>query len=166
MESRQAQAFPIIDDADVSANGADSNGTTDCNALSVKPAPKTLDVFKLLDPNLRNVEDAQRWYDIVLDLKQRIGDEKFKRESIRSKVIAIANLTLVLERDAQGVVEGGEGKLIRKSNYNRSGHPSVYVFREGNPERLIHVSAQINSLYKKLGADDTDALSRKADDEK
>jgi len=58
----------------------------------------------------------------VLDLKGRVGEKKVKRESVRVRVVAIANLTLQLERMTEGVIEGGDGKLVRKANnYDQGG---------------------------------------------
>jgi hypothetical protein len=83
-------------------------------------------------------------------------NKKFKRESVRVRVVAIANLTLQLERMTEGVIEGGDGKLVRKANYDHEGRPRTLIYREGDPERIIHIIGQIQNLLRALGIKDDD----------
>jgi hypothetical protein len=70
------------------------------------------------------------------------------------KIVAIANLTLSLERETEGGIEDTHGKLLRKADYDRNGHPQTLVYREGNVERTIHIIGQISSLLKSIGIND------------
>lgn len=116
-------------------------------------AAVTNDPFKL-SGHASATADRRRWRDIILDLKERLGEEKFKRESVRVKIVAIANLTLLMERETEGVIEGTAGKLVRKADYDKNGHPHTLVYREGNVERTIHIIGQISSLLKSIGIND------------
>jgi hypothetical protein len=53
------------------------------------------------------------------------------------KIVAIANLTLSLERETEGVIEDTHGKLLRKADYDRNGHPQTLVYREGNASHRL-----------------------------
>ena len=116
----------------------------------------TNDLLKPIKRDINSSPDARRWRDIVLNLKQRVGEEKFRRESVRVRVVAIANLTLQLERMTEGVIEGGDGKLVRKANYDQEGRPRTLIYREGDPERIIHIIGQIQNLLRALGIKDDD----------
>ncbi len=73
---------------------------------------------------------------------------------MRVKIVAIANLTLSLERETEGGIEDTHGKLLRKADYDRNVHPHTLLYREGNVERTIHIIGQISSLLKSIGIND------------
>ena len=98
-------------------------------------------------------DEKQRFVAILADLKDRVGEKKWGRESVRSKCISIASLMIDLERDVNGQLNGVTGKLVSTSGTTGR---RVVTYRQGDPERTIHVSAQISSLLKTLGLRDDD----------
>jgi hypothetical protein len=61
----------------IGGESRDHSGTTN-PALK---AAVTNDVLKLIKRDINSSADARRWRDIVFELKQRVGEEKFRRES-------------------------------------------------------------------------------------
>ena len=61
--------------------------------------------------------------------------------------------TLELERLTDGLVAGRGGKLIKKSNHDRNGHPQTLIYERGDPHLLMHLTGIIQSLLKSLGLD-------------
>ena len=82
------------------------------------------------------------------------------------RVLALVNLTLELERLADGLIAGRGGKLLQKRNYDSQGHPHTLVYERGDPHLLMHLTGIIQSLLKSLGLDKEPKPDRKADDAK
>ena len=124
------------------------NGTYSPSTL----AASTNDPMALIKTNIARHRDARRWRDLMLHYQERLGD-RINEESVRGRVLALVNLTLELERLTDGLVAGREGKLLRKGNYDRQGHPRTLIYERGDPHLVIHIAGQIQTLLKSLGLD-------------
>ena len=101
------------------------------------------------------VEQDRKRFDAILDnLKQRVGEKKWERESVRARCMAIASLQIDLERDIEGQLNGATGKLMSRSP-NATGGTNL-LFRQGDAERTIHITGQMSALLKALGLRDDD----------
>jgi len=122
-------------------------------AILAYKAAVTNDPVKLLgDIKINRSPEARRWRDLWNHYASRLGN-RVNGENVRVRLLALIDLTLELERMTPGVVAGEQGKLVRKSNYSRSGVPTTFVYERGDPHVVIHVSAQILGLLKSLGLD-------------
>jgi hypothetical protein len=98
----------------------------------------------------RQQEDKLRWGNLWDHYSERIGPEGMKEESVRVRVTALVTATLELERLTEGIVAGTEGRLLRKSNHDNSGHPHDFHYAYGNPVLLATLTATIMRLLKSL----------------
>jgi hypothetical protein len=96
-------------------------------------AAATNDPIALIKTNIARNADARRWRDLMLHYQNRIGDTRFREESVRVRVLALVNATLELERLTDGLVAGHGGKLLQKRNYDSQGHPRTLIYERGDP---------------------------------
>lgn len=80
--------------------------------------------------------------------------------------MALVNATLELERLTDGLVAGRGGKLIKKSNHDRNGHPQTLIYERGDPHLLMHLTGIIQSLLKSLGVDKDGSANKKQSGER